>query len=47
MGKLNSLIGDAVAKTAKSVATSSANKHCWCWVYQPVLPEAVKKLRKF
>lgn len=47
MAKLNKMLSNMVANTSKAVATSSANKICYCWVYQPVLPEAVKKLRKF
>ena len=47
MGKLSKGFGYAVANASMSVAKSSANKICICWTHQPVLPEAVKKLRKF
>lgn len=36
-----------VKKMACNTATKSANRICTLFVYQPKLPESVKKLRKF
>lgn len=34
-------------KAAIKVATTDANQACPYYIYQPKLPESVKKLRKF
>lgn len=47
MAKLSKAVGKVVANASMTVATSSANSVCFCWLHQPVLPEAVKNLRKF
>lgn len=47
MANLNKVLGNVVANASMAVAKTSANKICICWLHQPVLPEAVKKLRKF
>lgn len=36
-----------VSKLAQKEAIKSANSSCMCFAFQPKLPEAVKKLRKF
>lgn len=50
MGKANRIkeaILKAVAKSAMKTAGKSANTACDFWNHQPILPEAVKKMRKF
>lgn len=36
-----------VTKVAVNEASRSANTSCMCFAYQPKVPKAVKKLRKF
>ena len=36
-----------LAAVSKKMAEVNANTACVCWMYQPKMPEAVKKLRKF
>lgn len=45
--KKQSLILKMVAKTAEKACSRQANTSCPVMTYQPKLPEAVKKLRKF
>lgn len=40
-------IMSVLSKFAFHEATQSANSSCIFWAYQPKLPDAVKKLRKF
>lgn len=50
MGKANRVkqaVLKAVAKSAMKTAEKSANTACDYWNHQSVLPEAVKKMRKF
>lgn len=36
-----------MAAASKKMAEINANTACIYWMYQPKMPEAVKKLRKF
>jgi len=40
-------INEVIAKTVLMVSKGQANSSCPAFLYQPKLPEAVKKLRKF
>ena len=37
----------SISVIARKAAESDANSTCRLWSYQPKVPEAVKKLRKF
>lgn len=41
------LVANAVATLAKETATKSVNSACMLFLYQPKVPEKLKKLRKF
>ena len=45
--KKQSLILKMVAKTADKTCARQANTSCPTLTYQPKMPEAVKKMRKF
>lgn len=47
MKKLQKKVVVTMAKASKKVAKMTANSACVCWMYQPQMPDAVKKLRKF
>ena len=40
-------VGKAVVILAKKIAVMEVNSSCPLFAYQPVIPESVKKLRKF
>ena len=49
--KVNELAKKAMlcttAKKAVSASVKSANTACMLWLYQPKMPDKVKKMRKF
>ncbi|GAB6107737.1 cyclic lactone autoinducer peptide [Fusibacter bizertensis] len=47
MKKLLLWIDSNLASTALLASTFAANRVCVLFAYQPALPDAVKKLRKF
>lgn len=46
MKKIANEFLDKVAKSAYATAKKEANSACFCFYYQPVMPKAVKELRK-
>lgn len=47
MTKKKTVLKRVVEEIAIKVATADANAACPCLTYQPKVPKAVKKLRKF
>jgi cyclic lactone autoinducer peptide len=47
MNKITKICGNSLVGIAKKVTTVSANTACPFLLYQPKMPDSVKKLRKF
>jgi cyclic lactone autoinducer peptide len=45
--KVKKICTELVGKLAKEAAVKNANSSCPFFLYQPELPEKIKKLRKF
>lgn len=45
--KKEKLMKSIIEKAAIKIATMDANSACPCISYQPIVPKAVKRLRKF
>lgn len=46
MKSIKKAVLTSVAKTAYQTAKSEADSACFCFCYQPVMPEKVKKLKR-